>query len=105
MNEPIDSFEEGPGREVSESEVHLSDYWVVVVKYRRLVIASLSVALVAGAVLTFLATPTYRAYTVLDIVRQSSNPVGLAGSVPIMGILDFLPSQIELLQSRDVAER
>ena len=47
----------------------------------------------------------YQASTVLDIVRQSSNPVGLAGSVPVFGSEDFLPSQVELLQSRDVAER
>jgi succinoglycan biosynthesis transport protein ExoP len=105
MTEPIDSFEELPGLEPSDSEVHLSDHWAVVVKYRRLVIACVATALVVGALWTFLATPMYRANIVLDIVRQSSNPVGLAGSVPIVGILDFLPSQIELLQSRDVAER
>ena len=105
MTEPIDNFEEDPGREPSDPEVHLSDYWAVIVKYRKLVMACLAAALVAGAVVTFLATPMYQASAVLDIVRQSSNPVGLAGSVPIFGTLDFLPSQVELLQSRDVAER
>ena len=81
MTEQLDSFEEGPGLESPEAEVHLSDYWAVAVKYRRLIIACVAAALIAGALVTFLATPMYRGYTVLDIVRQTTNPAGFAGSV------------------------
>ncbi len=107
MAEPIDSFEEFPGVEPPQREVHLSDYWAIVVKHRRLVIACVIAALVAGGLFTLLSTPMYRATVVLDIVRQTSStlPLGLAGASPIEGISEFLPSQVELLQSRDVAER
>ena len=104
---PTRSFEEFP-EDQREPEVHLSDYWAIVLKHRRMIIACVIVALLAGIVVTVLSKPMYRATVVLDIVRQTNNPLGLSVSMPNAGgdgEAEFLPSQIELLESRDVAER
>jgi len=107
MSEPADSFDEVPGLEPSGTEAHLSDYWVVVVKHRRLIVVCVLVALVAGALVTYLSERLFQGTVVVDVVRRTSSSLslGLAGSVPVDGALEFLPSQVELLGSRDVAER
>src|SRR5262245_48222598 len=107
MPETPRSFEDF-SEELREPEVHLADYWAVVLKHRRMIIACVVVALLAGVVVTLLSNPMYRATVVLDIVRQTNNPLGLSVSMPTAagdGEAEFLPSQIELLESRDVAER
>jgi capsular exopolysaccharide synthesis family protein len=104
---PTRSFEEFP-EDLREPEVHLSDYWAIVLKHRRMIVACVIVALIAGIVVTMLSKPMYRATVVLDIVRQTNNPLGLSVAMPNAGgdgEAEFLPSQIELLESRDVAER
>ncbi len=105
MTEPADSFGEISGLDRPEPEAHLSDYWKIVVKYRRLVIVCLLGALIAAAVFTILSTPLYQAGVVLDVTRQGSSSLGLGGDVPVELGAEFLPSQVEVLNSRDVAER
>jgi len=105
MTEPADSFDEIPVLEPPQAEAHLSDYWAIVVKHKRLVLVCTAVALIAAAVFTLLSTPLYQANVTLDVFRQSSNSLSLAGAAPIEGTVEFLPSQVELLGSRDVAER
>src|SRR5262252_8217436 len=105
MTEPADSFDEIPVLEPPQAEAHLSDYWAIVVKHKRLVLVCTAVALIAAAVFTQLSTPLYQANVTLDVFRQSSNSLSLAGAAPIEGTVEFLPSQVELLGSRDVAER
>ena len=105
MTEPADSFEEFSVLDRPEPEAHLSDYWKIVVKYRRLVILCLLGALIAAVVFTLLSTPLYQASVVLDVTRQGSTSLGLGGDVPIEIGTEFLPSQVEILNSRDVAER
>src|SRR5262249_10228226 len=105
MAQPADSFDEVPAEGSPEPEVHLADYWAVIVKRWRLILLCLLVTLAAGGLFIVLSTPAYEGVTVLDIARSNMNPVGLAGAVPVEGISEFLPSQVELLKSRDVAER
>jgi polysaccharide biosynthesis transport protein len=104
MNTPNEAFDEVPVVDSPQSEVHLSDYWAIVVKYKRLILLVLGFWLLGGGLVCFLMTPLYRAVTTLDISRVSSNSTGFDGSATIDG-LEFLPSQVELVQSRDVAER
>src|SRR6516165_5479717 len=106
MSAPVESFEDTPGIETPHAEAHLSDYWAVVVKYRRVVLACIVLSLLGAGAVTMLTQPMFRSAVVLDINRQSSSPLG--GST--LGAIDgdsaeFLPSQLELLKSRDVAER
>ncbi len=108
MSEFTDSFDAGPDPEPVHTEFHLSDYWAIVVKHRRLIFACIALAAIAGVLITVSSRPMYRAVVVLDVVRQSTNPLGMGRSVAgsdANGDPEFLPSQIELIQSRDVAER
>jgi succinoglycan biosynthesis transport protein ExoP len=108
MAEPTQSFDEFQEAEPREPQLHISDYWAILLKHRRLIVACVAVALVTSILVTALSRPMYRATVVLDIVRQTSNPLGFDPSVGNTGggnESEFLPSQIELLKSRDVAER
>jgi len=106
MTNPMESYEDS-GVETPHVEIHLADYWAVVVKYRRLMLAILFVALAVAVVATVIAKPVYRASAVIDIVRQQGNPLGISDSTWASASNDaeFLPSQIELMKSRGVAER
>ena len=107
MSEPT-SYDEFPEGESPAPAIHLSDYWAIILKHRRMILLCVLAALLAGAIVTWLSQPMYRATVVLDIVRQTNNPLGFSASAPSSGgggEAEFLPSQIELLESRDVAER
>lgn len=108
MAELNDSFNDMPDLDPPHPEFHISDYWAIVLKHRRLVLACIAAAVVFGVLSTVLSRPMYRANVVLDVVRQTSNPLGMGRSVAGGeggGDSEFLPSQIELVKSRDVAER
>ncbi len=105
MAEQFESFDEGGTPESQRPEVHLKDYWDIVVKRRRLILLSLGLALVAAVAFTLLTKPVYKATAVLDVVRQRTNPIGFGANQDTGADPDFLPSQIQLMQSREVAER
>ena len=77
MSEFNDSFDEAPDAEPSGTRVpSLADYWAIVVKHRRLDRACIVLAaLVAGVLITVLSRPMYRAAVVLDVVRQTHQPL------------------------------
>jgi succinoglycan biosynthesis transport protein ExoP len=89
-----------------QEEMHLSEYWAVVVKHRRLIVLCLATALVVGAVISLLSRPSYKATAVLNIEREKSSPFDI-GSTPQYAAFDpeFLPTQTRLMRSREVAER
>src|SRR6266851_4662839 len=58
-----------------ETETHLSEYWAVVVKRRRLIGICVVVALVIGVAASLITPSTFRATTVLDVEREKSSLV------------------------------
>ncbi len=52
-----------------EQEIHLAEYWAVVVKRRRIIALIVVIALVIGAVLSLITPATYKATTVLDVEK------------------------------------
>jgi len=92
---------------VTGQEIHLAEYWAVVVKRRRLIGLCVALALILGAVISVLSRPTYRATTTLDIEKDKASPVDVAsGPVSYVGSdPEFLPTQTKLMKSREVAER
>jgi polysaccharide biosynthesis transport protein len=104
MAEHLDSFEE-TSSEAGGAEANLAQYWQVIVRRRRLIIACLLLSLAAGVVVTMLTKPAYQATAVVDVERQPS-PVSF-GNTQYNGGSDpeFLPSQTQLMQSREIAER
>jgi succinoglycan biosynthesis transport protein ExoP len=105
MADQFESFDEPSSPEAARPEAHLGDYWEIVVKRRRLILLSIGLALVAGVAFTFLTKPVYKATAVVDVVRQRTNPIGFGANQDTGVDPDFLPSQIQLMQSREVAER
>ena len=101
----LDSFEDVPETETS-SKIHLAEYWAIVVKRRKLIAVCVAAGLVAGILATVLATPRYTATAVLDVERQAARPIAFSASQGETGSSqEFLPSQIQLMQSREIAER
>ncbi len=92
-----------------DDDIDLLAYWHILVKRRRL-IASILIAVVAIALLmTLMATPIYRASTVLQIEKQGSQVIQVDGIQPGNDMYgwdpDFLQTQIELIKSRSLSER
>ncbi len=109
MSHPFESPEPvGPGAAASaEQEIHLSEYWAVVVKHRRIIGFCVALALVIGAMVSLLSRPTYKATTTLDIEKDKGSPMDISSAPQAYLSYDpeFLPTQTRLMKSREVAER
>ncbi|MFN7986172.1 MAG: polysaccharide biosynthesis tyrosine autokinase [Thermoanaerobaculia bacterium] len=103
-----DAWDSAPvGGDEAPREVHLSEYWKVVVKRRRIVGLSVGVALAASMLLGFLTRPAYRSTVVLVVERDRGSVLDIssAGPVPEYYNPEFLPTQTRLMKSREIAER
>ena len=92
----------------NEGEIDLLQYWQVLRDQRWLVLGILGAVVAVALVLTLLATPIYRAHTLVQIERESLQVVNVEGVVPSdAGYYgdDFYQTQYELLQSRALALR
>lgn len=86
-------------------DLHLAEYWKILVRRWKLVALCLALSMVLGAVYSLSAKPTYRATVVLDVEREGGGSVEV-GPAPSRGYdMEYLPTQKELIQSREVAER
>src|SRR5262245_10102713 len=101
----LESYDEGVETAAPQKEIHLADYWAVIVKRRRLIVICLAAALMGGILTTVLKSPRYKSKTVLDVERDSSRPVPYASQNDSGTQSEFLPSQIQLMQSREIGER
>lgn len=107
MSNEWTSFAEPAAPEPEHSPVHLAEYWHIIVKRWRLVAACLMIGLLAAAGASLLSNPAYKAVAVLEIER----PAGASLSVGGMGEhttpydAEFLPTQMRLMKSREIAER
>jgi uncharacterized protein involved in exopolysaccharide biosynthesis len=97
-----------PASAGNEDEIDLLQYWQVLRDQRWLVLGILGAVVALALVLTLLATPIYRAQTLVQIERESLQVVNVEGVVPSdAGYYgdDFYQTQYELLQSRSLALR
>lgn len=90
--------------ENDQPSLHFSEYWGVVVKRRRLIILGVIVALAAAGFISFLSKPLFRATVLLKVEREQSSAVDLGEKYSAWDP-DFLPTQRDLMESREVAER
>jgi polysaccharide biosynthesis transport protein len=96
----------GDRSESRQEEIHLSDYWSIIVKYRRLIAWSVGIAILLGIAVSLLSDPTYRATVVLNVEREKSSPFDISGQSAYAGYdPEFVPTQTRLMRSREVAER
>lgn len=98
-----DFSDEGDG---GPREVHLSEYWAVVLKRWRIVAVCVAAALVAAAGKTVLSTSLYKATVVINLEKDKGNPVDIGGQQYYdFYNPEFIPTQTRLMQSREVARR
>jgi succinoglycan biosynthesis transport protein ExoP len=107
MSEPVDFYEEpGPLADSTQSEVHLSEYWAIVLKRRRLILQCMGVALVIALVAAVLSKSEYEAAAVLNVEREKGSLLDVAAIEQAGGYdPEYLPTQMRLMKSREIAER
>jgi succinoglycan biosynthesis transport protein ExoP len=89
-------------------EVHLRDYWNIVVKRRRLIIFVFLALVAIGAYSSFTATPLYKSSSIIKIEPQNPTVTGLGEMVRLSeggGPYDYYQTQFNLLKNRDLAAR
>jgi capsular exopolysaccharide synthesis family protein len=87
-----------------EEEIHLRDYFRVIVKRQRLIAAFLLVTITVVAIVTFSTTPLYQGNC--KVLIEKSRTVSLADRYyQSMWDPEFLSTQIEIIKSRRVALR
>ncbi len=88
-------------------DVAFAQYWAVLVKRRRLIALCVVLCLVAAAVVSLLSRPSYRAVAVLELNAGGASPLetNAMGQRVLSSDSEFLPTQMRLMKSREVAER
>ncbi|MGH7843957.1 MAG: GumC family protein [Candidatus Binatia bacterium] len=89
-------------------EAHLRDYWKILLKRIRYVVAVFFAVVALGAVINIASTPLYQASAVLKIDPQNPAVTGVAevtSSQTLPGPYDYYQTQFALLQSSPIAAR
>jgi capsular exopolysaccharide synthesis family protein len=107
MSSDWESTEEPAAPAPPAHEIHFAQYWAVIVKRWRLIAMCLFVCLAIAAAYAMLATPAYQAVAVLEISGVGSSPLEATAMGQRGGVSDseFLPTQMRLMKSREVAAR
>jgi len=89
-----------------DDELHLLDYWRVLVQRRGVVAGCLAVVVAAALLVTFLTTPLYTASALLEIERKAPEILEFTDilNVDPAGYRDFYTTQYRILLSRAVIE-
>lgn len=96
--DPYISYEEQP---------LVSQIWAAALRFKWLILAIMTAALLLGISVTLMATPLYTATTRLEIQREQANVTNVEAleSKDSAGSLEFYETQYALLRSRTLAER
>lgn len=94
------------GREGNEESV-LRQYWRILLKRRKLILAAIAISLAIGIALALLAKPMYSSTATIEVAREAANVVQMDDTQPRQAGNDpeFYQTQYSLLQSRSLAER
>lgn len=105
MTENDDLFD-APDAGAQPRETHLSEYWAVIIRHRRLIAIAVGASLAIAAALSLFTPSTYRAMVVINVERDQTSAFEVQGT-PQGRYYDpeFLPTQTRLMRSREVAER
>src|ERR1051326_7444747 len=90
----------------SESDIHLRDYWQVIVSRRWTIIATLLTLVTATMVYTFQQPPIYEAEATIQIDRENQNILSFKDVYEVEAQSDdTLQTQYKILASRALAKR
>ncbi len=94
------------GEHESEEEIHLLDYWRVIVGRRWTILATLATVVAATMIYTFKQTPIYQATASVQIDKENPNILSFKDVYQIETATDdTLRTQFEVLKSRSLARR
>jgi polysaccharide biosynthesis transport protein len=94
------------GEYPNDEEVHLLDYWRIIVARRWTVAAILSTVVLLTGIYTFRQTPIYRATSSIQIDKENQNILSFQDVYQIeTADYDTLQTQFEVLKSRTLARR
>jgi succinoglycan biosynthesis transport protein ExoP len=104
MTTEWETTEEAPA---GSTGLPLAEYWAVVVKRRRLIILCVVACMAIAGGLSLAARPAYRAAAMLELNGGGASPLetNAMGQRAAAYDAEFLPTQMRLMQSREVAER
>jgi len=104
---PMDEFagSVAPNPEAAPAELHLSEYWAIIRKRRRLIALCVFVAVAIGLLAGVLTKKLYQATVVLDVEKDRATPFDANTNDRFMFSEEYLTTQIELMKSREIAER
>ncbi len=88
-------------QEQEEQEIHLRDYWLVILKRKTTVITFLAITFLTVFIATYTATPYYTASSQVLIERNESG--GIDGRSYYRWDPEFLSTQFEIIRSANVA--
>ena len=94
------------GTEEPQVETHFLEYWAVLLQRRRLILLCVFAALAIACLIAVFSKPAYQATVVLALEKGGrqldSTSLETGGN---QWDPEFLPTQIELIKSREIAER
>jgi hypothetical protein len=98
--------EELAGTEEPQVETHFLEHWAVLLQRRRLILLSIVATIALAGLISVFSKPTYQALVVIAL-EKAGRPLDSTASEVVQDRWDpeFLPTQIELLKSREIAER
>src|SRR5262249_19680689 len=106
MSERWGVSEELAGTEEPQVETHFLEYWAVLLQRRRLIILCVFAAIAVAALIAVFSKSAYQATTMIALEKggraldATSTESGIERWDP-----EFLPTQIELMKSREISER
>lgn len=100
------AVEFAPARPAGEEEegVDLLQYWRIIVKRRWTVLSVMVAGLALAVIQTMMTTPLYQATATIQIDYEPLRVVNAEGVLP-QSDYTYLPTQLEVLRSRSLAER
>jgi capsular exopolysaccharide synthesis family protein len=106
MTDPIDFYDDPPPVETPERAFHIADYWAIVVKRRLLIGTCVVLAVGVSAVRSFLTPASYTASVVMNVEPERGSLLDVNAMSQYSGYdPDFLPTQMRLMRSAEIAER
>jgi succinoglycan biosynthesis transport protein ExoP len=88
-----------------EEEIHLREYWRVVMKYRWTVVTLFTIVLVTVAIATFSMDPVYKATAQILIDKENPNVLSIKEVMSLDAQdIDYYQTQYKILQSRSLAK-
>ena len=89
-----------------EKEIHLRDYWKVILKRRWMIVACFLIVVITTGIATFTMRPVYRSTTTIQINKENPQIVDFKEIFAVNTMdLDYYQTQYKVLESRSLAKR